>query len=510
MPTDPTICLKGTSGSATNHSYELVGSGRIGRMESLDVVVDDNSVSRQHAELRVTDLGWRLVDLGSTNGTYLNGHKLGLGQWPVRLRDLIKCGDVQFRVESMTHPNTPFGEVDAGTDIIKVDSIQCQPWDGSLSVVVGQMTDSPEIQKRLIALLRAGSHLSQLSNEADLLKNILEDAVGTLNAQRGAIVLAEGNPSKLKIRGLCEGRRNATQRLSPPGPAYSQSLARRCFDSGESILCRKVEDEPILSGSQSIADGKMTSILCVLLRTPRTRLGILHLDRGPGQKPFSNDDHKLADALAAQVSIGIEAAQLLKQQRTRFLEVIQTLAQIIEVRDDYTGGHTRRVTRYAEILGKALELSQDEMDLICLGTPLHDIGKIGVDDAILRKPDLLTHGELAKMRAHTTIGAQILGTIPDLVTVTPIVRNHHERFDGKGYPDGLAGEAIPKLARVVAIADAFDAMTTDRPYRPAMTPELAFTEVLHLSGSQFDPGMAKVFIQIRDKIELEWAFQHGK
>ena len=114
------------------------------------------------------------------------------------------------------------------------------------------------------------------------------------------------------------------------------------------------------------------------------------------------------------------------------------------------------------------------------------------------------------MREHTTIGAQILGTIPDLATVIPIVRNHHERFDGKGYPDGLAGEAIPRLARVVAIADAFDAMTTDRPYRPAMTPDQAFAEVLHLSGSQFDPKIAKVFLNIRDKIELEWASQHGK
>ena len=190
--------------------------------------------------------------------------------------------------------------------------------------------------------------------------------------------------------------------------------------------------------------------------------------------------------------------------------MIHTLAQIIEVRDDYTGGHTRRVTRYSEILGKALELPHDQMDLISLGTPLHDIGKIGVDDAILRKPGILTLGEMVKMREHTTIGAQILGTIPDLATVIPIVRNHHERFDGKGYPDGLAGEAIPRLARVVAIADAFDAMTTDRPYRPAMTPDQAFAEVLHLSGSQFDPKIAKVFLNIRDKIELEWASQHGK
>lgn len=125
---------------------------------------------------------------------------------------MIKCGDVQFRVESLTHPMLPVGEGDAGTDIIKVDSIQSQPWDGSLSVVAGQMTDSPATQKRLVALLRAGSHLVQLGNESDLLKNILEDTVGTLNAQRGAIVLAEEHP-QAKNPGYL--RRKAQCRTSP-------------------------------------------------------------------------------------------------------------------------------------------------------------------------------------------------------------------------------------------------------------------------------------------------------
>jgi HD-GYP domain-containing protein (c-di-GMP phosphodiesterase class II)/pSer/pThr/pTyr-binding forkhead associated (FHA) protein len=510
MTDEPTIFLRGIAGSALGHCFELVGTGRIGRLDILDVVLEHNSVSRQHAELRATENGWRLLDLGSTNGTYLNGKKLGFGQWPIRCKDVIKCGDIQLQVESISLPREILNQAGQDTGIIRLDTLQSPAWEGSILEVAGQISESPENQKRLMALLRAGSHLVTLGNESELLSNILEDAVATLNAQRGAIVLAEGDPVKLRVRAICEGKRKAGHLADYPRPMFSQSIARRCFETGESILCSKLEDFPSFMASQSVADGFMTSVLCVLLRTPRTRLGVLHLDRGPGQKPFTLDDHKLADALAAQVSIGIEASLMLKQQKTRFLEVIQTLAQIIEVRDDYTGGHTRRVTRYAEILAKALQLPREQIDLISLGTPLHDIGKIGVDDAILRKPGILTPAELAKMREHTTIGAQILGRIPDLAPLVPIARSHHERFDGHGYPDRLAGENIPQLARVVAVVDAFDAMTTDRPYRPAMDTEKAFAEVARLSGSQFDPKIANIFLSIRDKIELEWALQHGK
>ena len=509
MTDEPTIFLRGIAGSALGQCFELVGTGRIGRLDILDIVLEHNSVSRQHAELRATENGWRLLDLGSTNGTYLNGKKLGFGQWPIRCKDVIKCGDIQLQVESLSLPTGKLNQSGQDTGIIRLDSLQSPAWEGSILQVAGQISESPENQKRLMALLRAGAHLVTLGNESELLSNILEDAVATLNAQRGAIVLAEGDPAKLRVRALCESNHNVGQRPDFR-PMFSQSIARRCFETGESILCSKLEDFPSFMASQSVADGLMTSVMCVLLRTPRTRLGVLHLDRGPGQKPFTFDDHKLADALAAQVSIGIEASLMLKQQKARFLEVIQTLAQIIEVRDDYTGGHTRRVTRYAEIIAKALDLPRDQLDLISLGTPLHDIGKIGVDDAILRKPGILTPAELVKMREHTTIGAQILGGIPDLAPLVPIARSHHERFDGKGYPDRLAGENIPLLARLVAVADAFDAMTTDRPYRPAMDMEKAFAEVSRLSGSQFDPNIAKIFLNIREKIELEWALQHGK
>src|SRR5205807_8747206 len=133
-------------------------------------------------------------------------------------------------------------------------------------------------------------------------------------------------------------------------------------------------------------------------------------------------------------------------------------------RDQYTGGHTARVTNYSLLLADQLSLSAGDKELLRIGTPLHDIGKIGIDDAILRKPDRLTPEEFEAMKLHTVKGAEILATVPDLRPVIPIVRSHHERWDGRGYPDALAGKDIPALARVVALADAFDAMTSDRPY----------------------------------------------
>ena len=298
-----------------------------------------------------------------------------------------------------------------------------------------------------MALLRAGHHLGHIEKEEDLLNSILNDAVSVLDAQRGAIVLAEGPENKLKLKAIVTGRSEPRAVAAGRGDGggrfqFSQSLANRCVSRGESILCHSVEEDPELAMAKSIAEGAMASVLCVLLRTPRKRLGVLHLDRSPWQKPFTMDDLHLADALAANVSAGIECAQLLRKQRDLFLDTITILAQAVELRDEYTGGHTYRVTTYSMLLAEKLEMSPADVELIRIGTPLHDIGKIGIDDAILRKPDKLTPEEFEIMKTHTVKGAEIIATVPDLRPIIPIVRSHHERWDGKGYPDGLGGEAI--------------------------------------------------------------------
>lgn len=491
------IRLRGITGQIEGMVWESDTLLRAGRLASLEVVLDDASVSRRHAELRATPAGWRLRDLGSTNGTYLNGVRLTSGEWPLRPRDIIRCGNVQLVVESISdgeeeEPRTPPASLEEN---LLVESVSRHSWEEALDGLVFDRNHCPRPGEQLKALLRAGYHLVHLENEDDLLSCILNDAVSTLDAQRGAIVLAEGPQGPLKLRALATGNSAIVSRT-----CFSHNLAWRCFSRGESILCSSVEEDPELAVAQSIAEGAMASVLCVLLRTPRKRLGVLHLDRGPMQKPFTKDDLHLADALAASVSAGIECAQLLRKQRQLFLDTITALAQAVELRDQYTGGHTQRVTAYAVLLAQELNLPAEDIQLVRIGTPLHDIGKIGIDDAILRKPGKLTPAEFEIMKTHTVKGAKILEQVPDLHPVIPIARSHHERWDGRGYPDGLKEDAIPRLAQIVAVADAFDAMTSDRPYRRGMEPDAAFAEVERQKGKQFAPDCAAAFLRIRSCI----------
>ncbi len=491
------IRLRGISDDVKGKVWESEATLRAGRLASLEIVLDDSSVSRRHAEIRfAAPAGWVVKDLESTNGTYINGIRLNDSEKPIRVRDIVQFGKVAMIVET-TENNAGGG--DPQLDKILVEATANSSWEDLLQGFIFDRNRGLRPGDQLMAMIRAGHHLVHVESEDELLHLILNDAVQVLDAQRGAIVLAEGPDSKLKIRALATGRGEAvTGRFH-----YSQKLAHRCFTQGESVLCSSVSDDPELANAQSIADGSMASVLCVLLRTPRHRLGILHVDRSYWQKSFTEDDLHLADALAANVSAGIECAQLLRKQRDLFRNTITTLAQAVELKDEYTGGHTVRVTNYALMLGRHLGLEKSELDLIEIGTPLHDIGKIGIDDAILRKPGKLTPEEWEEMKTHTTKGADIVSRIPELIPITPIVRNHHERWDGQGYPDKLAGEDIHLLARIVAVVDAFDAMTSDRPYhvdKRGRTFEDAFGELQRQSGKQFDPKCAAAFCELQDQV----------
>jgi HD-GYP domain-containing protein (c-di-GMP phosphodiesterase class II) len=505
------IRLRGMNGAHKGRTWEAHELLRIGRIDAVEITLDDSSVSRYHAEVRATERGWRVRDLGSTNGTRLNGVRLGNGQWPLRVRDLLQFGEVAMVVEALQDAELE-ADPALSAEQMRVAGTARHSWSEAMEGLAFDSNRSPRAGEQMVALLRAGHHLVHIEREDDLLHSILNDAVSVLDAQRGAIVLCEGPDNKLKLRALVAGRNEPRAAVGGRGEVsgrfqFSQSLAQRCVSRGESILCHRVEEDPELALAKSIAEGTMASVLCVLLRTPRKTLGVLHLDRSPWQKPFTLEELRLADGLAAHVSAGIECAQLLRKQRDLFLDTITILAQAVELRDEYTGGHTFRVSAYSILLAEQLQMAPGDIDLIRIGTPLHDIGKIGIDDAILRKPDRLTPEEFEAMKLHTVKGAEIIDTIPDLKPIKPIVRHHHERWDGKGYPDALSGEQISPLARVVALADAFDAMTSDRPYRKGMAPAVAFTEIEKQAGRQFDPTFAGAFLAIRDGILREMQAQ---
>jgi putative nucleotidyltransferase with HDIG domain len=342
-----------------------------------------------------------------------------------------------------------------------------------------------------LSLVRAGQHVVHLEREEDLLASILREAVDALSAQRGAIVLAVGTSGTLQLKAAA-----FRDECADHGSNFSARLARRCFSNGESILCRSSAEDSELCDAMSVRDGMMASVVCVPLRTPRKRLGVLHLDRGPFQPRFTRNDLRLADGLAAHVSVSIESAQLIHKQREMYLATVRMLSHVIEARDENTNSHTQRVTRFALLLGEHLGLSAEDLDVLRLGTPLHDIGKIGIDDVILRKPAPLSPAEQKIMRTHPQRGAEIVAQVRELASILPIVRSHHERWDGKGYPDGLAGKQIPRLARIVAVADAFDIMTSERPYRQPLAPADARAELERHSGTQFDPEVVAALLAL--------------
>lgn len=206
---------------------------------------------------------------------------------------------------------------------------------------------------------------------------------------------------------------------------------------------------------------------------------------------------------ADDIQIAFQSERQRRQEIQRaYLETIRMLAAAVEARDQYTGDHLERVTRYSLAIARNLGWTNERLNEVEMGAILHDIGKIGIRDAILRKTGALSTEEWEHMKTHPVIGAQILLGISFLEPVVPFVRHHHERFDGSGYPDRLAGEDIPIGGRLIAVADAFDAMTSTRPYRQALSVVDALAELRAASGSQLDPVVVGAFIRAYQRGEI--------
>ncbi len=235
--------------------------------------------------------------------------------------------------------------------------------------------------------------------------------------------------------------------------------------------------------------------LGVPLRIGERTIGSFEVSRGD-RSGFTDEERRLIETLASQAAIAIENARLFENTQRTYFETIRSLAQALEARDSYTKGHSERVMRYAVQTAEAMGIGEEERRLICHAALLHDIGKIGIADAVLNKCGVLSQEDRDVIEHHPIWGDSIIGPIRLLEKVQTLVRHHHERFDGKGYPDKLAGDAIPLGARVIAVADAFDAMTSNRPYRAALVLSEAVKEVQRGAGTQFDPDVVEVFLQV--------------
>ncbi|MGH9363931.1 MAG: HD domain-containing phosphohydrolase [Thermoanaerobaculia bacterium] len=207
--------------------------------------------------------------------------------------------------------------------------------------------------------------------------------------------------------------------------------------------------------------------------------------------------------MSASIRVAFDQVQrAARENRELFLSSIRALAEAIDAKDPYTRGHSERVATYAAAVAKEMGLPPEEVERIRLSGLLHDVGKIGVDDRIIRKPTALTEEEFEVMKTHPVKGAAIMSAIPQLADVIPGMKHHHEKWSGGGYPDGLKGEEIPMQARIVTVADTFDAMTTTRPYQKAMEIDFVIERIKQFAGMRFEPSIVSAFVRAYEKGEI--------
>ncbi|NPA40379.1 MAG: HD domain-containing protein [Thermodesulfobacteria bacterium] len=278
-----------------------------------------------------------------------------------------------------------------------------------------------------------------------------------------------------------------------------QGIAGWVAEHKKPLIINDVQNDPRFFKDADKKSGFVTrNMVCVPVLIKDKLVGVIQaINKKNGE--FTEEDLELLTALSHQIAVAIENARLYNELKETFFNVVFALADTIEKRDPYTGGHTKRVMTYSMAIGEEMGLDKKQLELLQLSAILHDIGKIGIKDEILLKRTKLTKEEYEIIKKHPVYGEEILKHIKQMKDVIPGVKYHHERPDGKGYPDGLKGDEIPLIAKIIAVADTFDAMTTDRPYRKGLPLEEAINELKRCSGTQFDPEVVKAFLRVLEK-----------
>ncbi len=249
-------------------------------------------------------------------------------------------------------------------------------------------------------------------------------------------------------------------------------------------------------------DNKPVSSICIPLISHGKPIGVLNASSFSKTHPFDETDLPLLVILGSAVAMTVEIADLQKGLKAIYLQTIHSLAGAIDMKDKYTFDHSEKVAKYAVALGHRLNLSDTEIEDLYASALLHDIGKIGVPDAILGKSGGLTDQEYEEVRKHATLGMKILQPLEQMRGVSKVILHHQEWYDGTGYPQGLKGEQIPLGSRILAVVDAFHAMTSDRIYRKALPVEIAIEELKRNKGKQFDPTIVDLFLKTFQQEQL--------
>ena len=271
------------------------------------------------------------------------------------------------------------------------------------------------------------------------------------------------------------------------------SAPRWVIEMGQPLLVNKPEDLPWPLAAISGPRSPYERFVCVPLTTKEQTLGAMLLTRSSSSEAFEASELVTFESIGSMTAVALDNLKLRYSMTAGYRGTIKALAGAIDAKDPYTCGHSQRVADYALMAGEALCLGTEAIETLEYAAVLHDIGKIGVDDAILRKPSRLNAAERATIESHPVIGAAIVMSIPFLHNTESLILYHHERYDGTGYPHRLKEAEIPLGARILCVADSFDTMTTDRPYRQALTINEAMTELRDCTGTQFCPAAVDAF-----------------
>jgi response regulator RpfG family c-di-GMP phosphodiesterase len=323
-------------------------------------------------------------------------------------------------------------------------------------------------------------HISNKFNSLNIFDDVYDKMIHIINEVMevkscGYYIVDNEHKELILYRDMKEGYEGVNDKRI----ALSDDLLRDSFSSKKFFLSENRLYLPLTIKSECIG------FIMVNGKTNGTRKGA-----------FPESDIFFLKLIAEKASTQIENRMLYESLYESVLHTLTSLISAINKRDSYTEGHCKRVTESSMKLGRAAGISDYEEDVIRVVGPIHDLGKIGVPDSILLKCGKLTDEEYQIMKSHSVYGEEILNRFEILSSEAKIIRHHHERFDGNGYPDTMPGEEIPKCARIIAVCDAYDAMTTNRPYRNALSKEIALEEIRKSNGIQFDPEIGETFISI--------------
>ncbi len=346
--------------------------------------------------------------------------------------------------------------------------------------------------KELSSLYEVGKTLTSTLHLDEVLNLITQKAAKLMNASCCTLRLLNRTKEILALRssyGINGSLFKIKNELK-----VGESIAGRAVKEKKPYIINDLKKEKLYKYPHLVKQKGLRSLVTVPLSQRGEIVGVLSIYNAKTGK-YDKENVELLSMLASQAAIAIENARLYEQAKMGYINTIKTLSNIIDAKDNHTYGHSEQVMEHCIDIAEELGLSNKEKEILKYASLLHDIGKIGIDVGILRKPSKLTDEEWKIMIMHPVLGSGIVEQIGFLSDLAPLILRHHERYDGKGYPGRLKRNKIPLGARILAVVDAYESMVSDRPYRKALSFNKAKEELIKGSGSQFDPKIVQVFLK---------------